>query len=145
MVDSVKRLIMPMGQAGSPNTIQSLMEHVVSGITWKTCLPFLDDCIISSKTAEDNISRLRAFFPRFRDANLKINPSNRSFFQTVLEFLQHIVSKNGLQVNSDKIKAVPEFPTHKSQTQVKSFFRLSIILQTLCSRFCFHFRPLTRG
>ena len=47
---SFKWLRMPMGLTGSPNTFQSLMECVLMGLTWKITVPYLDDCIIFSKT-----------------------------------------------------------------------------------------------
>ena len=46
---SFKRLRMPMGLTGCPNTFQSLMEHVLVGLTWNITVPFLNDCIIFSK------------------------------------------------------------------------------------------------
>ena len=45
-------LRMPMGLTGSPNTFQSLWEHVLVGLTWNITVPYLDDCIIFSKTVE---------------------------------------------------------------------------------------------
>ena len=50
-----KWLRMPMGLTGSPNTFQSLMEQVLVGMTWKTTVPYLDDCIIFSSTADEHI------------------------------------------------------------------------------------------
>ena len=49
---SFKWLRMPMGLTGSPNTSQSLMEHVLVGLTWNVTVPYLDDCIIFPKTAK---------------------------------------------------------------------------------------------
>ena len=47
---SFKGLCMPMGLTGSPNIFQSLMENVPVGLTWNITVPYLDDCIIFSKT-----------------------------------------------------------------------------------------------
>ena len=118
---SFKWLRMPMGLTGSPNTFQSLMEHV---LTWKTCVPYLDDCIIFSTTPMEHLSRLRQVFQRFQQANLKINPSKYTFFQTKVQILGHIASKDGFQVDPEKINAVPMFPIPTNQTHVKSFLGL---------------------
>ena len=53
-------LRMPMGLTGSPNTFQSLMEQVLVGLTWKTTVPYLDDCIVFSTTADEHIEKLRS-------------------------------------------------------------------------------------
>ena len=63
---SFKWLRMPMGLTGSPNTFHSLMEHVLVGLTWNITVPYLDDCIIFSKTPEELIKRLQQVFQRFR-------------------------------------------------------------------------------
>ena len=47
---SFKGLRMPVGLTGSPNIFQNLMEHVPVGFTWNITVPYLDDCIIFSKT-----------------------------------------------------------------------------------------------
>ena len=122
---SFKWLRMPMGLTGSPNTFQSLMESVLVGLIWKTCVPYLDDCIIFAKTQQEHISRLREIFQRFSDANLKINPSTCDFFRTKVNFLGHVVSQHRLQVDPDKVKAVVEFPQPQNQTQVKSLLGLA--------------------
>ena len=84
---SFKWLRMPMGLTGSPNTFQSLMEQVLVGLTWKTTVPYLDDCIIFSSTAEEHFERLREVFERFRLANLKKTQQNVNFSGLASPFL----------------------------------------------------------
>ena len=100
------------------------MEQVVVSLTWKTTVPYLDDCIIFSSTAEEHIERLREVLERFRSANLKINPTKCEFFRTSVPFLGHIISKNGLEADPDKIAAVKKFPIPTNPTEVKSFLGL---------------------
>ena len=101
---SFKWLLMPMGLMESPNTFQNLTEHILVGLTRKSCVPYLDECIIFSRTPEEHVSRLRE---RFHDANLKVTPARCSLSQTKVQFLGHIVSKDGLQVEPEKIDVVP--------------------------------------
>ena len=77
---SFKWLRTPMGLTGSPNTFQSLREHVLVGLTWNIIVPYLGDCIVFSKTLEEHIKKLQQNFQRFREANLKINPTKCAFF-----------------------------------------------------------------
>ena len=92
---SFKWLRMPLGLTGSPSTFQSLMEIVLVGLTWDITVPYLDDCIIFSKTPGEHNQRLQQVFQRFREANLKFNPTKCAFFQTKVQFLGHVISKNG--------------------------------------------------
>ena len=100
---SFKWLRMPMGLTGSPKAFQSLMEHVLVGLTWNITVPYLDDCIIFSKIPEEQNKRLQQDFHRFREANLKINPTKCAFFQTKVQFLGHVISKNGLEADPEKV------------------------------------------
>ena len=142
---SFKWLRMPMGLTGSPNTFQNLMENILVGLTWKSCVPYLDDCIIFSRTPEEHVSRLREVFQRFHNANLKINPAKCSFFQTKVQFLGHIVSKDGLQVDPEKVDVVKKFPIPKTQTEVKSFLGLASYYRRYVSNFAAIARPLHKA
>ena len=117
-------LRMPMGLTGSPDTFQSLMEHVLVGLTWNITVPYLDGWIIFYNTPEEHNKRLQHVFQRFREVNPKINPTKCAFFQTKVQFLGHVISKNGLEANPEKVKAVQKFPVPQNQTDVKSFLGL---------------------
>ena len=142
---SFKWLRMPMGLTGSPNTFQSLMEQVLVGLTWKTTVSYLDDCIIFSSTAEEHIERLRELLERFRSANLKINPTKCEFFRTRVPFLGHIISKNGLEADPDKIAAVKKFPIPTNPTEVKSFLGLCSYYRRYVQNFAEIARPLHKA
>ena len=114
-----------MGLTRSPKAFQKLMENILFGLTWKSCVPYLDDCIIFSRNAEEHVSRLREVFQRFHNANLETNPAKCAFFQTKVQFLGHIVSKGGLQVDPEKVDVVKKFPIPKNPTEVKSFLGLT--------------------
>jgi hypothetical protein len=50
------------------------MERVLSGLTWETCLVYLDDIIIFSRTFENHLANLREVFERLKEAHLKLSP-----------------------------------------------------------------------
>jgi hypothetical protein len=50
------------------------MELVLVGLHWSTCLVYLDDIIIFSRTVEDHFQKLEAVFQRLQQAGLKIKP-----------------------------------------------------------------------
>ena len=139
---SFKWLVMPMGLTGSPPVFQSLMEKVLVGLTCKSTIPYLYDCIIFSRTAEEHIERLREVFQRFKAANLKINPLKCEFFQQHVPFLGHIVSRDGIQADPAKTSAVRQYPVPKSVTEVKSFLGLCSYYRRYIRDFAAIDRPL---
>ena len=66
-------------------------RKVLVGLTWKICVPYLNDIIIFSSTPEEHLERLRLIFERFRAQNLKINPEKCDFLRMKVQFLGHIV------------------------------------------------------
>jgi hypothetical protein len=97
---------MPMGLNNSVPVFERLMERVLSGLTWKTCLVYLDDIIIFSRTFENHLANLRELFERLKEAHLKLSPKKCHFFKTKVKFLGHIVSDEGVSTDPSKIKAV---------------------------------------
>ena len=110
-----------MGLTGSLNTFQSIMEKDLVGLTWMFTSPYLDDCIIFSRTIGKHLERLREVYRRFKDANLKINLTKCEFFRQEVPFLGHIVSPEGIQADPEKTFTVNRYPVPKNATEVKSF------------------------
>ena len=49
---------MPMGFKSAPMTFQRVMELALQGLQWQSCLIYLDDVVIFSKTFDEHIERL---------------------------------------------------------------------------------------
>ena len=47
---------LPMGLSGSPSTYQALVELVLNGLNWITCVIYLDDVIVFSKSFEEHLN-----------------------------------------------------------------------------------------
>ena len=70
---------MPFGLCNAPATFQRVMELALAGLQWKTCLVYLDDVLVFSKTFEEHIQRLSDVLKRIRQAHLKLKPSKCHF------------------------------------------------------------------
>ena len=68
--------VLPMGLRNSPATYQHLMVHIMSPLLYKTCLVYLDDCIVYSRTFEEHIQRLDEVLNRMGRSHLKCLPKN---------------------------------------------------------------------
>ncbi len=62
---------------------------------------------------------------KFREVNLKLNPSKCCFVAKTIIFLGHVVSKEGIQPDLGKIEAMLHFPTPKNVTSFRSFLSLT--------------------
>ena len=66
---------MPFGLCNSPGTFERVMEVVVRGLRWRTCLVYLNDIVVFSRTFEEHIERLAEVLDRLIGAGLKVKPS----------------------------------------------------------------------
>ena len=66
--------VMPFGLCNAPATFQRLMDMILAGLQWSSCLVYLDDVIIIGKTFPEHIHHLRDVFERLRGAGLKLKP-----------------------------------------------------------------------
>ena len=120
------------------------MSRVLHGLEWKLCLVYIDDVIIIASSLEEHLSRLHLVFKRFRQANLKLKPSQCHFAETSVNFLGFVVSANGLSPDPDKIFAVQSFPRTKSVKDVHSFLGLANYYHHFVHNFAKISSPLIR-
>jgi len=52
--------VMPFGLCNAPATFQRLMDMVLAGLLWTSCLVYLDDAVIIGKTFTEHLQHLRA-------------------------------------------------------------------------------------
>ena len=133
---------MPFGLTNTPATFQRLMESWLGDLHLKHCIIHFDDIIILSKTPEEHIERLRRVFDKLAVAGLKLKSSKCEFFKPRIEYLGHIVSKDGIETNPKKIEAILKWPRPQTVTQVQSFLGFCNYYQKFIHKFTQITRPL---
>ena len=92
----------PFGLCNAPATFSRLMDRVLAGLHWETCLFYLDDIIVFSSTWEEHLARLRQVFERLRHANLKLGADKCTFAAKEVNYLGHRVTEKGLLPDSSR-------------------------------------------
>lgn len=134
--------VMPYGLCNAGATFERLMELVLAGLHWTTCLLYVDDIICFSKTADEHISRLKEILYRIKEAGLKLSPNKCKLFQREVSFLGHIVSETGVSTEPGKVKAVKEWPIPRNVHELRSFLGTASYYRKFCKSFCDIARPL---
>ena len=83
--------VMPFGLTNAPATFQRLMEQVLAGLHWTTCLIYLDDILIYSATVQQYFTRLREIFDRLKQVGLKVKPSKCLLLQKSIKYLGDVI------------------------------------------------------
>ncbi len=113
--------VMPFGLCNAPGTFERLMETILQGLQWSTCLVYLDDIVIFGRTEAELLFRMDEVFTRLSRAGLKIKPRKCKLFCRETDYLGHIISSEGVKVNPDKVAAVRDWPIPTCTTELRSF------------------------
>ena len=135
---------MPFGLCNAGATFSRLMEYILSGLQWETCVVYLDDIIVFSRSFEEHISRLEAVFARICKAGLKISPKKCFIFQKQVSFLGHVVNAEGISPDPKKIEAITSWPTPTNVKDVRSFLGTCSYYRKFIKDFGTIARPLHR-
>ncbi|MCO5604733.1 hypothetical protein L7F22_058903 [Adiantum nelumboides] len=102
-------LVMPFGLTNAPGTFNCMMERIFRPHCNFTGI-FFDDVIIYSKTIEEHKEHLKVIFQALRDNKLYVNQKKSEFFLQEIQYLGHIISKNGICMDPAKLEVIKDWP-----------------------------------
>lgn len=114
-------LVLPFGLTNAPGTFMHLMHQSFRRFLDDFVLVFLDDILIFSKTLEEHERHVKQVLEVLRQEKLYAKESKCEFFKEEVEFLGHIVGRNGIRMMQDKVQAVNEWPVPTRVTDVRAF------------------------
>lgn len=115
---------MPFGLKNAPSTFQRAMNAALTGLQGMQCYVYLDDIVIYASDIEEHTKELESVFNRLRQNNLLLQPDKCEFMRKEVAYLGHIITRNGLAPNPDKIRAISNYPRPENQKQIKQFLGL---------------------
>ena len=88
------------------------------------------------------MEHLCIMFEQLREFNLKLKPSKGLFFQSVIVYLAHHISHEGIRPSRENVHTMEEFPMPETFTQVCAFCGLVEHYQHFIKGFAHIVRPL---
>ena len=114
-------MVLPFGLTNAPGTFMHLMHETFREYLDDFVLVFLDDILIFSNTLEEHEEHVRKVLETLAKSKLYAKESKCEFFKTEVEFLGHIVGRDGVRMMEDKVQAVAEWPVPKNVRDVRAF------------------------
>uniref|UniRef100_A0A2N9I1W6 Reverse transcriptase domain-containing protein n=1 Tax=Fagus sylvatica TaxID=28930 RepID=A0A2N9I1W6_FAGSY len=136
-------LVMPFGLTNAPSTFMRLMNHALRAFLGRFVVVYFDDILVYSKSLDEHIEHLHCVLAVLRKEKLYANLKTCSFCLDKVVFLGYLVSGKGLAVDEEKVKAIKEWPTPKSITEVRSFHGLASFYRRFVKDFSTLAAPLT--
>jgi len=110
---------MPFGIAAAPGTFQELMTKVLGNV--KGAVVYLDDILVYSKSKTEHVQILEKVLKKIKEAELRVNPEKCHFLKKQVKYLGHIIDKEGIKTNPEKIEAIKLFGKPSCTKKLKSF------------------------
>ena len=98
------------------------MAQIFQGL--QGVIVFIDDILVTGRTREEHTRNLWNVLDHLRQAGLRLRESKCLFFQESLEYLGHVISKEGIRPTNKRVKCVREAPPPQNKQQLQSFLGL---------------------
>jgi transposase InsO family protein len=86
---------------------------------------YIDDIIVYGDTEEELLQNLEKLFKKCAQFNLTLNPDKCKLGLTSIEYVGHILDKDGVRMSNDKIRKVLEFPLPTKVKHLQAFLGLA--------------------
>jgi hypothetical protein len=118
-------LVMPFGLTNAQATFQALMNDVLHDLIRVFVLVFFDDILIFNHSWSSHLQHVRVVLQRLRKHNLAVKQSKCSFGATMVQYLGHVISVQGVAMDADKVEAVRAWPLPQTVRAIRGFLRLT--------------------
>jgi hypothetical protein len=120
-----KWLRMPFGLSSSPEEFQRRLSDALNGLQGITVVA--DDILIYGKgttykeAVQDHNQKLEQLLTRARRVNLKLNRDKCKFLLDTLPYIGHVITKDGVKADQNKIQAITDMPAPSNSDGVRRF------------------------
>ena len=110
------------GIASAPGIFQRTLESVLGRIPGVAI--FLDDILISGKSKEDHVEKVRLVLRKLNDAGLKLSKNKCTWLAREVEYLGYKLDEFGIHPTNAKLEAIKNAPVPKDVTQLQAYLGL---------------------
>jgi hypothetical protein len=136
-------MVMPFGLTNAPATFQNYIHTALHGFLDITCIVYLDDILIFSKTRDEHTRHVCQVLQRLQDAELYANPKKCTFYQKQVEFLGYIIGVDGISMDPRRVQAIRDWKLPESYHDIQVFLGFCNFYRRFIPRYSMIACPLT--
>ena len=137
-------LVMPFGLTNAPTAFMNLMNRVFQPYLDRFVIVFIHDILVYSGSQEEYLEHLRIVLQTLREQHLYAKLSKCQFWLDRVAFLGHVISVEGMSVNTQKIEVVISWKPPKNVSEVRIFLGLARYYKKFFEGFSRIAAPLTK-
>lgn len=118
-------VVMAFGSTNAPATFQALMNDVLRPFLRRFVLVFFDDILIYNSSWSDHLRHDKTVLEALRTHRLFLKRSRCSFGEESVAYLGHVITVDGIAMDSAKVLAVVDWPQPRSVRAVRGFLGLA--------------------
>lgn len=118
-------LCTPFGMKNSGSNFQRVLEYGFGDLNLQQLVLYIDDLVSKGIGFDPHLAANNLILSRLRWLNLKVRGKKCQLFCKQIEFCGHIVSKEGVRPDPERIKKVQEWPVPRSPEKLRSFYFLA--------------------
>ncbi|GFW68082.1 retrovirus-related Pol polyprotein from transposon 297 [Trichonephila clavipes] len=135
---------MPFGLSGAAPSFQKAIDIILKPFIGRFVMIYMDDVIITSLSFNKNLHHLKQVFTLLRDAGITLNKEKCHFARDKLKYLGLIISKEGIETDNSKVKAIAEMKPPKNSKEVSKFLGMAGRYQKFIPKYADICEPLYR-
>ncbi|GKB57278.1 putative reverse transcriptase domain-containing protein [Tanacetum coccineum] len=121
-----------------------LMKPLCKPYLDKFVIVFINDILVYSKDEEEHGNHLKIILELLKKERLYAKFSKCDFWLDSVQFLGHVIDRNGIYVDPAKIEAIRNWAAPTMPTEVRQFLRLAGYYQRFIEGFSLISKPLTK-
>jgi len=118
-------LVLPFGLTNAPALFMDLINRIFRAFLDKLIVVFINDILVYSKIREEHANHLRMVLKTLEEHKLYAKLKKCEFWLEKVQFLGHIVTKDGTSVDPAKVKAIVNWLRPTNVFEVRSFLGMA--------------------
>ena len=119
---------MPFGLKNAGSTYQRMITRIFEPQIWENIKIYINDMVVKSKLESEHVNDLGNIFEILMWHKLRLNASKCFFGVESRKFLGYMVTRHGIEVNPNQIKAINNLQPPQNPKEVQKLTGMTTAL-----------------